>query len=476
MKFSITGKLILIIGSLSVTTLTVMFLLSQYKFRSDLIAYINDQTEARLQDVAELAIPYYEINQSWAPLRRQPRLWRQTLTASDLFRRDEEVEPSRAPNNLGDLINDGRNTTDIVRSSITLLDSDRQFVAGENRRIDRSNSFVEPIVLDGTTIGYVVAPIRTQVIDRIDQQFVSRQLRSNYTIGLFVLALVLVITAFVVHRMVKPLLQLKQGTQMLTEGDYSARVKLKGRDELGELAADFNQLATTLETNRTNQRRWVSDISHELRTPIAILRGELETMQAGIKPADGEGLASLEEEVGRLTRLVDDLYLLSLTDAQEISYYKEQIDARVLIDQVITESKSRAAQCEMRVEWLPPSQPAPIYVDSQRVLQVLHNILENSFRYSGANTQVRFSVAQTRNEVLIEIDDSGTGVSDEQLQHLFERLYRADQSRNRHSGGSGLGLSICKGIIEDHSGTISADHSSMGGLCVRIALPLMKAE
>ncbi len=459
MKLKITSKLILTIGLISVVTLTAMFLLTRLNFQSDFLDYINDQTQIRLENTAELSTRFYEINQSWNLLRQQPRIWRQILIASDLAFR--EGEGGSGQNAAGE----------VSRVSISLLDADRRFVVGDQRVINRDNLIEQPVLFRGLEVGFVVAPRRIQVTSQIDQQFATRQLRAGYAIGLAVLVMVLVITAFVVRRMVKPVLELKRGTRMLTDGNFDVRVARDSSDELGELASDFNQLAETLERNRTNQRRWVSDISHELRTPIAILRGEIETMQSGIKPMSAEGLQSLQEEVQRLTRLVDDLYLLSLSDAREISYFRENVDLRGLISEAVEDNQPLAEQAGMQIERDTPTSSSSIFVDVQRMNQVINNLFENSFRYAGAGCRVRVTMASRDGRAIVRIEDDGPGVSREDLPHLFERLYRADGSRNRQFGGSGLGLSICQGIVADLGGTITASRSGMGGLAIEITFP-----
>ena len=338
--------------------------------------------------------------------------------------------------------------------------------------VGRSGAWLErEVVVNGEVVGYLVAPRRTQAIERIDQQFATRQLRAGYVIALAVLVIVLVITAFAAQRMVRPILQIKQGTRRLTGGDYATRVDLRNRDELGELAEDFNQLAETLEHNRDSQRRWFSNISHELRTPIAILRGELETLQAGIKPTNAESLESLQEEVDRIARLVDDLHLLALSDAQEVTYYFEPCDLRELIGQVIDESRERADAARVRLEWVPPQRVCPVRVDTQRFQQVMLNLIENGIRYAGPGSQLRFSCRRDGGEVHLVVEDDGPGVAPDELPHLFDRLYRAEHSRNRRTGGSGLGLSICRGIVEGMGGRIDADRSPLGGLAIQVTLP-----
>ncbi|HEY5973808.1 MAG TPA: ATP-binding protein, partial [Geobacteraceae bacterium] len=255
-------------------------------------------------------------------------------------------------------------------------------------------------------------------------------------------------------------------------GDYSTRVPVVSTDELGQLAGDFNTLALTLAQNEQARRQWVADISHELRTPLAILRGEIEALQDGIRKPSPDSIRSLHGEVLRLGRLVDDLYQLSLSDLGALQYRRERLDLAVLVGDVVSAHRAEFTANNIGLSAsLPADGTAQLLGDPERLHQLFANLLANSLKYTAAGGELRIAMTCDGCTVSIDFQDSAPGVTDTDLERLFERLYRVEASRNRATGGAGLGLAICRNIVEAHQGTISARPSPLGGLWVRVELP-----
>ena len=231
-------------------------------------------------------------------------------------------------------------------------------------------------------------------------------------------------------------------------------------DELGRLAQDFNQLASTLERNQQMRRDLMADISHELRTPLAVLRGELEAIQDGVRKFTPDSVTSLQAEVATLTKLVDDLHQLSMSDEGALAYQKTSVDIITLLEVAAGAFRE------------PFASRGTVFGDGDRLMQLFNNLLENSLRYTDSGGRLLISASQTGRRIILDFADSGPGVSDQQLERLCERFYRAEGSRNRASGGSGLGLAICVNIVAAHGGTLRADHSPFGGVSIKVELPL----
>jgi two-component system sensor histidine kinase BaeS len=215
----------------------------------------------------------------------------------------------------------------------------------------------------------------------------------------------------------------------------------------------------------------MADISHELRTPLAVLRGELEAIQDGVRKMSMESLASLQSEVAILTKLVDDLYQLSLSDAGALAYRKEETDAVHLIQLAEAAFRERFHAKQLHLTSTLPDK-APIFGDPHRLSQLFNNLLENSLRYTDSGGGL--DIIATRRDKCLQVyfQDSAPGLNEEQLLRIFERFYRTEGSRNRASGGSGLGLAICQNIVEAHGGKIRAEHSPTGGIRIILQLPL----
>jgi len=257
-------------------------------------------------------------------------------------------------------------------------------------------------------------------------------------------------------------------THRLAGGNYGTRVDVRSGDELGRLAGDFNRLAETLERNETLRRRFMADVSHELRTPLAVVSAEIEAMEDGVRPVS---LENIKSEVAALSKLVDDLNQLALADVGALAYRKRTVDVVPLVEQAVESYRDRLAARGLNLEakW---NGAAPVHGDTDRLLQMFRNLLENSARYTDPGGAVRVAVGREGERVAIDFEDSAPGVPDESLGRLFERFYRVEASRNRANGGAGLGLALCRSIADAHGGDIRAEHSPLGGLRVRVTLPV----
>ncbi|MBN4664774.1 HAMP domain-containing protein [Pandoraea nosoerga] len=273
------------------------------------------------------------------------------------------------------------------------------------------------------------------------------------------------------QRLLVPVTPLLEATHRMAMGDYSARAPTAGADELARLAADLNRLADTLSHNDRLRRDLLADISHELRTPLSVMRGEIEAMEDGVRPLTQDALASLRVEISLLSKLIDDLYELSLSDIGALTYQFAPVDMTERVATAVTafgdwfEAKGIALNVHL------PNDTLVIEGDLHRLTQLLGNLFENSLRYTDAGGAVRVYLSSTDKHLRLEIEDSAPGVPDHALPRLFERLFRVEASRSRRSGGAGLGLALCKHIVEAHGGRIVARHSPLGGLALAITLP-----
>jgi len=217
----------------------------------------------------------------------------------------------------------------------------------------------------------------------------------------------------------------------------------------------------------------MADIAHELRTPLAILRGEIEALADGVRTYDALALQSLHTEVLTLHTLVEDLYHLSLSDLGALTYRKATIDLAALLDNALHAFVDRWAEKHLTFE-VPRRGEAPVWVfgDTERLSQLFTNVFENTLRYTDPGGRIHVWYEPQAHAVVIHVQDSAPGVPQDALPQLFDRWYRVETSRNRAYGGSGLGLAICKNIVEAHEGKIWARPSPLGGLWLQILLPL----
>jgi two-component system sensor histidine kinase BaeS len=286
--------------------------------------------------------------------------------------------------------------------------------------------------------------------------------------------------------LMRPVRELTLAARRLGERDLSQRVRVSGKDELAELALTFNRMADSLQQAQENRRALTADIAHELRTPLAVQRANLEALQDGVYPLTPENLAPVLEQNLLLTRLVDDLRTLALADAGQLTLERTPTDLVALVERMVERFQPQAAPRSIALRLDAPSATSTEYplltVDPQRVEQILSNLLSNALRYTPDGGQIAIGFVLTgglsgvrtsgssKSSVQISVRDSGPGIPPEALPHVFERFYRVDRSRSRAEGGSGLGLAIARQLAEAHGGTLTAANHPQGGAVFTLSL------
>jgi two-component system sensor histidine kinase BaeS len=350
-----------------------------------------------------------------------------------------------------------------------LLDAEGAVLIGPAERA--GHAVREAIEVDGRLVGYLAYVPRLSIIESLEQLFQEQQTRRFLAIAAGMLAAVVINAALIARWLSRRLDALRRGANRLAEGDYGARIAVVGQDEFAQLAADFNDLASALENARRSRRQWIADIAHELRTPLTALRAEIEALQDGVRPLTPAGINSLAQETDRLTRLVDDLHLLSLSDLGALHYRFAPLMLGKLLRDCLAAGERMIAEQDLAVE--PALEPdIAIQGDAVRLGQVFGNLLQNTLRYTDPPRRLRIALARQDGFANLSWEDSSPGVDSVHLASLTERLYRVDESRTRASGGSGLGLAIAKAIIKDHGGRLECGHSALGGLRWDIRFPL----
>ena len=260
-------------------------------------------------------------------------------------------------------------------------------------------------------------------------------------------------------------------TKKVAKGDLEQQVPIRSKDELGELAASFNQMSADLTQSRDLRRQMTADIAHELRTPLTVVLGHTEALSDGELPPNAETFEIIYDETKRLNRLVEDLRTLSLSDAGELHLNRSKIPPGDLLERAAAARKPEAKVKEIDLQIELPEELPEVDVDADRMTQVLVNLLDNALRYTPAGGWINLSAKRVQEGVAISIQDSGPGIPPEDLDHLFERFYRGDKSRQREEGGSGLGLAIGKSLVESQGGIIRVESQPGKGARFIIELP-----
>lgn len=331
-----------------------------------------------------------------------------------------------------------------------------------------------PIVVDGEKIGTVRVWSygTTALMSDRDVKF-----RQGSLIGLAVAAIVAVALSMLVGfgyagRLVRPIERITATAQAMKGGAKDARTGLEPNDEIGFLGATFDEMADAIEADREVERRLTADVAHELRTPLQAIQATVEAMQDGVLPADDERLEVVRSETMRLARLADGILELTRLERGSLPMDFARTDVagtvRMAVDMHEALFETRGITLSVDIE-------DELFVngDSDRIQQAVSNLLSNAARYTSSGGRVGVRVSRDVGDALIEVRDTGIGISEEDLPRVFSRFWRADDARGRSSGGLGIGLAVTKEIVERHSGTITAARRQYGGTVFSIRIPLL---
>lgn len=319
-------------------------------------------------------------------------------------------------------------------------------------------------------------PADSEVVTHAEQAFTTAWTLA-LTVALLAALLTSVVTSVILtRRIVRSLARVRQAAAQVASGDYSARVpEVDMGAEFDDLAAAFNTMATDLGEIEKTRTRMLGDLAHEMRTPVATLDGYLEGLLDGVVTADEPTLGMLREQVARLARLAEDIALVTAAGEGRLSMHWQPVGAGSLVDDVAALAAASFADKGVRlsVEGTEEARQTVLTADPGRLDQVLTNLLDNAARHTPEGGRVQLGVERIGSTLRLSVRDSGSGIADEHLPHLFERFYRVDTARDRAHGGSGIGLAIVRSIVEAHSGAVSVTSAGPGhGALFIIELPL----
>ncbi len=358
---------------------------------------------------------------------------------------------------------------------IVVRDAQGEWLAGRPQPLG-ARRLVRAVVVSGADVASVELSIEA-VPDGLDARFLQRQYTGLLWAALTTISLAVLAAWWVAGRWSRPLRQLQQATHRIARGEPGVQLDVatvgRGAVEIDELLADVNAMVLSLGAMEASRRHWIAQISHELRTPLSVLRGEMESIEDGARAPTPGVMASLREEVVQLTRLVDDLHMLSMADINQLSCSFAAGDISEALARMTRRFETRATQLGLSLLFKAGAPALVAHWDWGRIEQLLSNLLENSLRYTNAPGQIQVHWRLQQELVLFTVEDSAPGVAAEHLHRLFEPLFRLDTARTRTGQhGSGLGLSIVRAIVQAHQGKVQAKPSPLGGLTIEVALPL----
>ena len=442
--------------------------------------YIEQKELEKLNYLVESLALFYSENDGWGSLKENFDLWDIILEKgwlkNELRNRPDNQEPKENdiitiiyPNNYIPPVWDPLN----LGPRICLLDENKKYIIGRNTSPIEECSLLK-IELQGKIIGWLSVKEGRKLYQPLDRAFKQNQSNLLYIMGGVYLLILVSITFLFSKQILRPITQLSDATKKLGHLDFNTRIRVKSSDELGDLALHFNSMVQKLEDYERNQKQWLTDISHELRTPLSVLICEIDALNDGIRKPDNGNLTALGNEARHLMKLVNDLNDISLIEAGTYKQKKRLLKPLPILSEDVYVFQKRFEFNNMSIEFEFDETAADIQIlgDYDRLKQLFSNILENAICHT--KKPGKLIVRQTLNidHIRFTFEDSGPGVPDDALPFLFDRLYRVDSSRNRKTGGNGLGLAICRSIAEMHNGKIRAQNIQGGGLMVEISLPI----
>lgn len=516
-RLTLQRKVFLALALLLAALLSLFVLLSRVGLQRGLGEYVAAIELSRLDWMVDNLQRAYALQGSWSLLARDGRAWQTMQMPGGVDFRDRPWPPHERTGHDGQLAADGelhedggrphwgregrppwvdvlpwrfsrsptdhpgdpRTHADSVFRRLALLEADgRGRVAGFQG--DLADAPRTAVRYQGRTVGFLaVAPPQGLAL-AASRSFVEQQSAFVLYTGLAGLLLALAISAWAARRWLRPVQQLAEAARTVASGRFDVVVPVRGSDELAMLTETFNAMAVKLAAVEESRQRWLADVAHELRTPVAAMRAEIEAVQDGVRSFDGATAARLHAQAMRLGKLVEDLRLVTTDAHADLPIARAELRPLPLLIEAVEAMRQRLQGRDIAIEGLDQVQQLAarcdivIDGDAGRLVQVFSNLLENSLRYTQAGGKLVvsavFDPSQSR-ALTLSFDDSAPAPRADQLPRLFDRFFRGENSRDRAFGGAGLGLSICRTIVEGHGGSIAATLSPLGGLRITIALP-----
>lgn len=464
-------KLWLTIAIILCLSLSATFAITHWRFKENFLNYVNQKSDHDAEIVAQFLITNYQITREWVDYSQKNNQWRNLCfkalyphRSANLEKKGISVDDTRPlPDNLA--------MREFCRTAFVVAASGQVVMGNKQKKVDYS--WLELFDPEGEMIGKLAYERLTHIANVVDQIFVRQHRMAFISIGTTVFIIASILTLWLSRRLTKPIRQLSLNAQELTKGNFKVKAKVLSHDELGILCRKFNELAQTLDANLKTRQEWLADISHEMRTPIAVIQGQIEAMSDGVRPLDPPNLAIIQHKVTGLKRLIEDLHELSLSDLGALSYRKQPLSVKNALNDVIESFDTRFSELPgLQVTTAIALEEHDIVLaDNTRIQQLIMNLIENSCRYTDQPGKIEVSAHRQEQHIEIIVRDSAPAVPDDAIPKLFDKLYRVESSRNRQTGGSGLGLSICKNIVEAHFGSVIARASQLGGLEMVVTLP-----
>jgi signal transduction histidine kinase len=466
-RLSITTRLILSYLTIIILTLVLFIVVTNrvvYNRFADLVERSGTNFSRRVVPILE---QYYQANGSWdgvenlvfdAAGNREGGLGR--------FRQDNE-----------NMMTPGLMIT-ALDERFLLIDGDEIIFDSNPDGIPINNpenlaKFGTPVIVNGKQVGTFLVASMMGILSESQNIYIARVNSTLIWVGAIAILLVLLVALWQSRSIVQPLREMANASRHLAKGDYNQRVQVQRNDELGDMANAFNQMAAELAQQSELRRQMMADVAHELRTPLSVLRIDLESMEDGLMEASPENVRALQSEVSYLSNLVDDLRMLSLADAGDLKIEKSPVELNSLVREMVERQQNAARERKIKMTAHYTENEIFVMGDPQRLSQVLVNLLSNAIQHTLPDYEISTKIEVENRTARVSVTNFGTWIPKEDLERIFDRFYRLERSRNRDQGGSGLGLSIARSLINAHGGKIWAESVQGESTTFTFTLPVL---
>ncbi|MHB1406505.1 MAG: sensor histidine kinase [Desulfitobacteriaceae bacterium] len=348
---------------------------------------------------------------------------------------------------------------------MAMMGMGRSFAEWKSKTIE----IVTPQGIVGTA--RIVYPAAPRVLNPQDLSFQSAVLRSLVLAGVLALILGILLNYLITRHLVRPLKRLTEAAHRIGQGRFDERVVISAKDEVGTLAQAFNSMADRLTHQEKLRKQFTADIAHELRTPLTSIRSYIEAFQDGVLPPNEQNLSVLNEEIDRLVGLATDLKDLNISEMGALQLHLSLINLKDLLKKVAHNLSPLIKEKDLDLVWNLPPAPVELEGDERLLTRLFYNILHNAYKYNSEHGGITIILDQAPESIEVRIKDNGPGIAPEDLPFIFERFYRADKSRSRASGGSGIGLALVSQITRLHQGSVEASSTPDIGSVFTVTLP-----
>jgi len=465
MRLSITTRMVLSFLIIILVTTALFMLLTNRVIASRFADLVARSGQVFARRAVPLLERYYRVNGSWDGVA-------DIVDNLVTFREGERDQPRQPFPNV-----DIPNLFLVGKDERMILLADSEVVFDTNpdgpniANADTLRKYGVAVEVDGVQVGTVLVGSTLGFYTESQERFLREVNRTLFAASILAIFVVLVVAVLQSQSIIRPVRQLAGAASLVAKGDYSQRIAVNRKDELGEMAVAFNEMAGELAQQQGLRRQAMADIAHELRTPLSVLQIDLESLEDGLLEFTSENLHILQNEVAHLNNLVEDLRMLALVDADDLRIEKNTVEIGAVIREMIERHHSSAREAGVDLRCVLPPEEIFVTGDAQRIAQILINLISNALRHTPAGGSVIVELLQQQQRALVSVIDTGEGISVEDQLHVFDRFYRVEKSRSRDQGGSGLGLSIARSLVETQGGKIWVESEEGKGAAFKFWLP-----